>query len=130
MTIKVAWDTVGERIILWTFEGFWTWDEVHGATEQTIAIRKAARMTENIALIFDLTNASAIRMKELKKAYEALTFNPEGRDMVVVVGRNVFVQTMVDILRQRYLDLADQFVSAETLNDARRLIRIHRTGKP
>lgn len=130
MTIKVAWDTVGERMILWTFEGFWTWDEVRGATEQTVAIRKAAKMKEDIALILDLTNASSIRMKELKKAHEALTFNPEGREMLVIVGRNVFIQTMVDILRQRYLDLADQFVSAESLNDARRLIRIHRTGKP
>jgi hypothetical protein len=125
MPIEVEWDNDQHDVIRWDFEGGWNWDDVHKATLESVELRKTVTSEQPVSVILNLEQFTPLSTDALRETRKALLLRPENRDLVVVVGRSIYTQAIVDIFRRRYIDLADQFIGVGSVSEARRLIREH-----
>ncbi|MCU0498631.1 MAG: hypothetical protein MUF87_14870 [Anaerolineae bacterium] len=127
MAIHVVWDNEEKTVVRWDFEGIWDWQEVYYAAGRSATMREA--VDHAVSVILNLERATPLKSGALTHTKNALSFKPENRDLVVVVGQSHFVQSMVDIFRTMNPGYTDSFVGADTLNAARRLIRLRQEGR-
>jgi hypothetical protein len=123
MPIRIAWDDDAETILRWDFEGAWDWDMVYTATQQSILMRRSSVSGADVSVILNMEQAAPLQTGALTHTRNALKLNPEGRDLVVIVGRSAYLQTLIVIFRNMNLALGEQVFSADTLDQARALIR-------
>src|SRR5688572_25615128 len=116
MPIVVDWDDPEKTILRWDFNGLWDWAQVFASTE--ISVRMRQEVNHSVSIILNLERATPIKPGAMNHTKTALSFSPEGRDMVVVAGQSAFVQTIVDIFRKMNVALAEKLVGASSVNEA------------
>lgn len=124
MPIVVNWDDPEKTLLRWDFNGLWDWPQVFTATEQSVRMRQ--EVEHSVSIILNLERATPLKPGAINHTKTALSFSPEGRDLVVVAGQSVFVQSVVDIFRKMNVSMADKFVGVHSVNEARKLIASRR----
>ncbi len=120
MPITLHWDDTEQTIIRWDFQGTWDWQEVYACTKRSTQMRE--EVEHPVSVILNMDKAGLLKPGALNHAKVALQFSPDNRDMVVVVGRSTFLQTMVEIFSKMNVSISDSFTGVESLAEARRII--------
>jgi hypothetical protein len=125
MDIQVTWDDSAHTILIWSIHGLWEWDDIYAAAERSALLRQS--VDHPVSVIIDVSEAAPLRPDTLRHTRRALGLNPEGREMVVIVGSSHFVESIVEIFRKMNLTLADHVQHTPTVEQARRLIAQRRS---
>lgn len=126
MAILVKWDNNEETIIRWDFDGRWNWDQAANAARESVELRQGK--SHKVAIILNLQQSTMMKSDVFQNTVELMMLSPDDRDYIVVVGRNVYTQALVEIFRKMFLDLEHVIYSTDTLHEARRLIEMRRAG--
>src|SRR5689334_16940942 len=117
MPIKVQWDNEDKRVMRYTFEGRWTWDEYHAAIAEAFQLVKDLPYMVNILL--DFTNSNLIPSNALSHFTSSMKTPPREFDVAVVVSKSGFIETLVALFRRISGKMGDKLVAVKTLEEGR-----------
>lgn len=99
MPVTVTWNDDREEIIVFRFEGHWTWKEFHVANDAAGAW--AAQKSHMIDAIFDFERASSIIPEDvISTAAEVARLSEQlpNQGITVVVSMSSWVQAIVQVI--------------------------------
>jgi len=107
MGVKVQWDNTEKTIVRYIYEGRWTWDEFYAVQDEL------ARMLETVNykvdIIADMRASAGSPSGSLAHARRVLTSRHPQTGITVLMGANRFVKLLVDVVRQAYPALFEQY---------------------
>ncbi len=119
--IKVTWQDIDQRILLWEFIGSWEWDEYLESVK--IAYEMVRSVAPNrVDIIAALAQSSGLPANVVSKVAQASRTMPKNWELTVVVGGGTFIDTMVNIGRRLVRDMADKYAIAPNVEAAMTLI--------
>jgi len=116
MAVRTEWDGPDKKVIRWTLEGAWTWEEfavTHRTSTTDISAQQHA-----VDIIVDLS-ASNIPPEDTQGILAAL---PENIGVTVLVGTHVIVRSFYTALRQLH-PLPTNMALVTTLAEAYELVQ-------
>ncbi len=129
MPVTVKWYDHREEIIVFRFEGHWTWKEFHTANEEAGAW--AAQKRDMIDAIFDFEDASSVIPEDVISTGAELARLSEqlpNQGITVVVSISSWLQAIVQVIitaaRTRNLATARSYSNALGLIEAARQKRL------
>lgn len=128
MIIDVHWANQEQTIIQWDFLESWSWNDFYIAAGKSVAMRKEPTHGKDIALILNMADFPPRRGGALTHSRNAFQINPEGRDVIVVVGTNAFTLRVVTLFREMYGEVSENVFAVETIEQAHQLIEDVRKG--
>ena len=122
MPITVHWDDPHQTIVRWDFEGAWTWQDFYQAQAESDALITSVEHTVDV--VANVARSPSLPRNPLSRYRQARQSTPRNRGVVVVVGANSFVMSIIQIYNPVFgRKLRDEFLFADTLDDARTLIK-------
>jgi hypothetical protein len=122
MIIDVRWANSDRTIIQWDFLESWSWSDFYIAAGKSVAMRKEPSHQKPIAIILNMSENPPRRGGALTHSHNAFQINPNGRDVIVVVGSNAFTLRIVALFREMYNEIAQNIFAVENLGEAHQLI--------
>ncbi len=122
MTVSLSWLDEEHTIFLFEYLGSWTWDELSEAMNQAFEM---GTVGTGIASIHDLSRGNTIPANPFQHARHlsvALPDNP----IMVIVGANVVVLAILDLLRRILRNLNSRYFTAASIEEAVALIKTQR----
>ena len=83
MPVKVSWEDDAKRIMRYTIEGNWTWDEFYPEYHRALALEKA--VFHRVDVIVDISNTGRLPMNILAHVRTFADEMPPNVELVVVV---------------------------------------------
>jgi len=127
--IKVTWDNPEQTIIRWDFSGGWSWKdfvEAHEITEWMI------RPLNHYVHIMGNLNKHTILPQDMLLQYQnKLENTPPNMGLMVLVGANALVKNAIYVFTTLFGSRSPgaQLVTAESPEEARKIIARHQTGE-
>jgi len=124
MGVRVGWDSVDQDVLVYTVEGHWTWEEFYAALGRA---RKLAEESDAPAIdcIIDMRVGSMFPHNALPHLRKL----PAGKNpklkfrAIVIVGENLFVKVLADLMRRLNPQAMEKFHLARTFDEARNALR-------
>lgn len=121
MGVTVEWDNAQHTILRYTFTGQWTWEEFAAAFAEARALAKPVR--HPVYYILDVRAMTAMPSGALARLRN-IHLHHHGEDFVsVVVGSDPTIEALYILLTRTYKAIAKRYQFAETLEEARALLR-------
>jgi hypothetical protein len=118
MPITVQWDNEAKTIVLWTFEGRWSWDEFRA--QQAASVALLSSVSHRVHVIADLSQSSQIPRDAFSNYQVSETASAPNRGRTVVVApQNIFVQTAIATYNKI---VNPTFLLADSVGEARALL--------
>lgn len=106
MGIQVRWDNDEKTVICYSFEGRWTWDELHDAIAESRRLLDAVDYKVNT--IADMRQSTILPPSLLSNARAIMSGSHPNEGFTVVVGSNKLVQIMYDMTKRVYPRLLNE----------------------
>jgi hypothetical protein len=120
MTVTVSWYDPKQEIVLYVFEGHWTWDELYAAYNQAIVMEKSAPYRVDVVL--DLLKSKSVPANALLHVKNISNKQPENLGLTVIVTPNAFVRALYNAGTQFYKGIAHYFRVVPTVAEALQMI--------
>jgi hypothetical protein len=117
MPITVQWDNDEQRVMRYTFEGRWTWDEYHHAIDEAFGLVKDLPYIVNMML--DFSSSNLFPSNALTHFSSSMKTPPRDFDAVVVVSGSRFVDTLVSILSRVSSKIGEKLIVVKSLDEGR-----------
>jgi hypothetical protein len=128
MGLKATWFDTENSIILYEFEGQWTWDDLD------VLIGQANVMTNSVAhrvdTIIDLEGNQGMQAGALLRFRTLTVKAPANWGMAVFVGANEYVENLLITLTKVFPKIGERYVTARTIDKARGIILERRSKQP
>ncbi|SRR5258706_6926935 len=117
MPITVQWDDDEKRVVRYTFDGKWTWDEYHSAIANAFDLVKDLPYIVNMLLDFSASNL--FPSNALSHFAGSMKTPPRDYDAVVVVTRSRFVETIASVISRLSGRIGKKIIVVKTLDEGR-----------
>ncbi len=99
MAVYTAWHNPEKTLLIFRFEGKWTWEEFGAASSM---IRLALdRCTRPVDLVFDMRATDHLPAGALQRANQLVTnMHPMLSGFIVFVGANAFLRAFYELFRK------------------------------
>ncbi len=117
MSVHVEWDNEAKTIVLWTFDGRWTWGEYDEAL--TKALTLLSNVNHPVDFLYDVRQMGMIPpdvITRFKSKYLAI---PKGARLFLAVGVDQYLQLLWDTFTMLPYARHLKMHYFETLEDAR-----------
>jgi len=99
MPVSIRQENEG-RIVVWVFEGSWTWEEYY---EKRTAVNEAIEATPHpVDMIIDMSNSQLLPKNLMTHAGSAARNAPDNLRKTVFVGSNMILRTFFKMFSQLY----------------------------
>lgn len=92
MAIHISWGSDDKTIVLFEYEGKWTWKECHDAFEQAYALLDT--VDHEVNAVHDFTNGPSLPDNALLHAQSIISSQPENLGAIVLVNVNYTAEMM------------------------------------
>lgn len=116
MAVRMEWDGTTRKVMRWTLQGAWTWDEF--AFAHRISTMDIAAQPHAVDIILDLSTSDL----PSEDTQNVLTALPENVGVTVLVGTHVTVRSFYTALRQMH-PLPANMALVTTLAEAYELVQ-------
>lgn len=116
MTVTAAWDNLDKTILLYEFEGHWTWDELHNAVNQ--ARELLDQVEHQVDVIVDLEKSRPIPSNAVVQFRRLSNIQTDRMRLRVVVGGNGMATALMNIFNMVYRHVSDNYRVATTRDQA------------
>ena len=128
MPVTLSWFDDQQTILLFKFEGEWTWEEFYKLDEPTWDLIACANYRIDILMDWSQIKRFPLgMMNALHRSGEDVTPKDEG--MVVSIGGPYFIKMMYGIFRRLYPKAVTVYRLVDTLDEATHLLEDER-GEP
>lgn len=124
MGFQVEWDDTDHSIVRYTIFGRWTWDEFYVARDQ------ARKMVDTVAhdrvnVIIDLHSGNLFPQNALLhfRKMPSESHPKFANSTIVIIENNLFVDSLMNIMRRVNRQAMQNFYSARSLDAARTLLQ-------
>lgn len=123
MGIKVDWDNDEQTVILYRFDGSWSWDDLYNALDRVKAM--SASVDHQVDAIIDFSKASYLPSGAIfsfnghKQAQKLASKASEARGQIVIAGAGMFIRSVYDAFRALDNRISRGVHFTDTLADAR-----------
>jgi|SRR5512133_272689 hypothetical protein len=118
MPIRAEWDNDDKTIVVWTFEGHWTWDDYRNTQLESIAMMNTVEHAVDV--IADVTHANLLPSNAFSNYKRLAALAAPNRRRVVVITGNFFMKTMTETYNKLFGETA--FIFANSLDEAREIL--------
>ena len=125
MTVSVDWYDAGHEIVLYVFEGRWTWDELYKAIDEGFALTKT--VSHNFSIIVDFQKSRGLPPKAFSHFHHIKSVTTEQVDLIVVVGGGTVLLTLFNLFVLIAGSVAHKFVWVPDLDKAHTTLIERRT---
>ncbi len=123
MSVQVDWDNGEQTVLRYTVSGCWTWEDFYLARDQARDLADLAPVSR-VNSIIDIGAGNLFPQNALthfrRLQFEAHPKLKQGN--VVIVQNDLFVRSLMDIMRRVNPQAMRNFHSARTLEDARDML--------
>jgi hypothetical protein len=127
MPAQFIWDDDNHTIVRIAVSSRWTWAEFNTTFD---AFLQAANGTSNrMDVIWDRRESTRLPVNSLGETVRVFRNLPPNVQLVVMVGRQVWLQILVDMVSRVYPHVNTHMAHVATLEAARELIRQQRDAK-
>src|SRR5215813_490048 len=120
MTVSADWQDEKRDIVLYNFEGAWTWDELYPTYTKAIAMEKS--VSYRVDVILDMRRSKGLPANVLLHAKNISDKQPENIGLTVIVTPNGFVKALYNAGVAFYKGIAHYFRVAPTMEEAATVI--------
>jgi hypothetical protein len=120
MTVTARWFDDKKELVLYTFEGKWTWDELYPVYREAIAMEKS--VSQRVDVVLDMLKSTSVPANALMHVKNFSDKQPENLGLTVVVTSSGFVHALYDAGIKFYKGIAHYFRVVSTMDDAFRMI--------
>ena len=120
MPIQISWDNPQKTASLWQFEGRWTWADFYDAQQQHRALIQGR--DDQIDVIADLSNSPSLPANAFSRYKNARVNTGTHLGIIVLVGANLFVRSMVSVFARLNPVLGQEFFFADSIEEARQIL--------
>lgn len=120
MTVSADWQNDKHDIVLYIFEGIWTWDEMYRTYTKAIDMERS--VSYRVDVILDMRLSKAIPANALLHVKNISDKQPDNLGLTVVVTPNGFVRALYNAGVRFYKGIAHYFRVVPTIEDALKMI--------
>jgi hypothetical protein len=117
MPIRVEWDSDEKRVVHYTFDTKWSWDEYHAAIAQAYDMVKDLPYIVN--MILDFSSGNMFPSNALSHFGNSMKTPPREFDVAVVVTKSRFVDNLVTILGRIAGKAREKLIVRKSVEEAR-----------
>ncbi len=123
MSVSVQWDNDEQSVLHYVVTGHWTWDEFYDALAVARQMIDASPQ-QRIHAIIDISEGSLFPKNALLHLRRLAADTPTKIQFgtTVLVSKNLFVKSLMDVMRRLNPDATRNFQLTPTLDEARRLV--------
>lgn len=130
MPVSVQWADDEKSIMLWVFEGHWTWDDYYGIRDA--ANKQVSEVGYEVDLIIDMSGSSALPSGVLTHARSAFSASPSNIGFTVFVGLSPVLRSFYTMFSKLYHWMLSQkkleMVMVATRDEAYEFIKTRRAA--
>src|SRR5574337_711770 len=120
MPVSADWYDSKQEIVLYVFEGRWTWDELYATYNKAIAMEKS--VPHRVDVLLDMLNSKAVPANALLHVKNISNKQPDNLGLTVIVTPNAFVRALYNAGAQFYKGIAHYFRVVPTMEEALQMI--------
>ena len=120
MAVTVEWFNAEQTIIRYEFVGRWSWEELHDAIEQVQTM--IGGVGHRVDIVIDLTQNRGIPSGALAQMRGGTMRANDNWGMGVFIGTGTFIKALLHTFTRVYPKMGERYATADTLEDAHRLI--------
>src|SRR5262245_11542022 len=124
MPVTSGWYNTSHDIVLYVFEGRWTWDELYSAYNQAIALEKS--VPYRVDVVLDLLRSRAVPPNALLHVKNISNKQPDNLGLTIIVTPNAFVRALYNAGTQFYKGIAHYFRVVPTMDEAMQMVTADR----
>lgn len=126
MAVTSGWYDDEQTIMLYTFTGAWTWEELYPAYQQAIQMENS--VPYRVYVILDMRQSRRIPPAALTHLKSITDHQPDNLGVSVFVTTDRFSHALYEMGSKLYSRIRDYFEVAATLEDALAIIARARAG--
>lgn len=127
MSVYVNWYDADNHIILYTFEGAWTWDEFHLAVDASHEL-PGERDTPVVYVIADFTDTKNVPNGAITHIRSRVAKKIDHVGIVVIVAESKLIETLLNAATSMMQELQNVFYMVNTPDEALSLVHERRMG--
>ncbi len=127
MPVTSGWHTPSKDIVMYVFEGRWTWDELYSAYNQAIEMEKS--VPQRVDVVLDMLKSKAVPPNALLHVKNISNKQPDNIGLTIVVTPNGFVRALYNAGVQFYKGIAHYFRVVPTVESAMDMIVADRKAR-
>src|SRR5258707_1839983 len=120
MSVSVRWHYDKKEIVLYIFEGIWTWDELYRTYNEAIVMETS--VSYRVDVILDMRLSKSIPANALLHVKNISDKQPDNLGLSVLVTPNAFVRALYNAGSQFYKGIAHYFRVVPTVDEALHVI--------
>jgi len=128
MSVHVQWDNEEKTILLWSFEGRWTWGEYDDALKSTNTLLESVE--QKVDFIYDVRHMSILPADVVTRFKMYYLKKPEKSRLYLVVGVDSYLRLLWDTFTSLPYARHLKAFYFETLDDARHYSRNYQDRQP
>lgn len=131
MSMILTWDVTDPTLLHWRCEGEWSWQE-YFETLETLKNELEVHETSRVDIICEIAGSTMIQpglVSNLQKNNPAMTADGGRWGITVIVGGGQFAKTSLGLLKMVNRFLGQRYYNADSLDEARGIIKLYRAGK-
>lgn len=121
MGITICWHEHVPRIIIYTLDGAWTWDQVYEAIDQTEIMTRSVA-PERVDSIADMRTSGSVPIDAMKHLKTIANRQQDNDGLSVLVTESAFVLSLFNIATAFYNRIGRYFRVSPTIEEAFALI--------
>src|SRR5690606_11312509 len=106
MPVSARWTDESQTIMLWEFEGKWTWDDYYLIRNETNA--QISALDYDVDLIIDMRNSTALPQGVFTHGRNAFSASPKNIGQTVFVGLNPVLRSFYAMFNKLYTVLLSE----------------------
>lgn len=126
MGITLSWDQELDNLLIYKFDGKWTWQEFLLCFEEELEFARNLNGQRYDVLADTLTSQPLPPGSGISHVYGVFKRYPDNWGKTAIVTKSRFLITMLTVGKKVHADARESFVLAQTLDEARELIREER----
>ncbi len=124
MAVHIQWDNSEKTVLRYDFEGRWTWQEFMAIFPQAKTMASTVQHTvHSIVNPLDDKSRGYLPPNTLAQVVQLYRGAPPNIGATVIVGGSEFFRTLNRLSRRFYPRIAERYQFADTLEEARSILR-------
>jgi hypothetical protein len=116
MSVSARWHDDKKEIVLYVFEGFWTWDELYRTFNEALVMETS--VSYRVDVIVDMRLSKSIPANALLHVKNISDKQPDNLGLSIVVTPNAFVRALYNAGSQFYKGIGHYFRVVPTVDEA------------